>query len=81
MSSDFVNDERSGIVDAQSTMVCAGKMVKLYVWYDNEFAYSRRLVTLGQRAATAVVGPGTGGTEGSEGSGGGGGGEGGEGKA
>ena len=52
-----------------------------YVWYDNEFAYSRRLVTLGQRAATAVVGPGTGGTEGSEGSGGGGGGGGGEGKA
>ena len=58
--------------------MCAGKMVKLYVWYDNEFAYSRRLVTLGQRAATAVVGPGTGGTEGTEG---GGGGEGGEGKA
>ena len=43
VSADYVNDPRSGIVDALSTMVVAGTQVKLYVWYDNEWGYACRL--------------------------------------
>lgn len=44
VSADYVNDTRSGIVDAPSTMVVNGTQVKLYVWYDNEMGYAHRLV-------------------------------------
>jgi len=37
VSADYVNDTRSGIVDAPSTMVVDGRMVKVLVWYDNEY--------------------------------------------
>jgi len=43
VSADYVNDSRSGIVDAASTMVIAGTQVKVYVWYDNEWGYTCRL--------------------------------------
>ncbi len=43
VSSDIIGDPRSGIVNALSTRVVRGKMVKVQVWYDNEFGYSRRL--------------------------------------
>lgn len=51
VSADYVNDPRSGIVDAESTMVVDGRFVKVLVWYDNEFGYAHRLVELVQRAA------------------------------
>jgi len=44
VSADYVNDERSGIVDAPSTMVINGTQLKVYVWYDNEMGYAHRLV-------------------------------------
>lgn len=44
VSADYVNDLRSGIVDAPSTMVVAGTQMKIYVWYDNEMGYAHRLV-------------------------------------
>lgn len=44
VSTDYTNDERSGIVDALSTMVINGTQVKVYVWYDNEMGYAHRLV-------------------------------------
>jgi glyceraldehyde 3-phosphate dehydrogenase len=44
VSADYTNDERSGIVDAQSTMVINGTQVKVYIWYDNEMGYAHRLV-------------------------------------
>jgi len=43
VSSDFNNDSRSSIVDAMSTMVIDGTMVKVVAWYDNEWAYSLRV--------------------------------------
>ena len=43
VSADYVNDPRSGVVDAPSTMVVGGTQVKLYVWYDNEWGYACRL--------------------------------------
>jgi len=46
VSVDFVNDTRSGIVDLPSTMLIDSTMVKVLVWYDNEFGYAHRLVDL-----------------------------------
>ena len=36
VSVDYVNDTRSGIVDAMSTIVVGKRMAKVMVWYDNE---------------------------------------------
>jgi glyceraldehyde 3-phosphate dehydrogenase len=44
VSVDYVNDPRSSIVDALSTMVIDGTQVKLYAWYDNEWGYVNRMV-------------------------------------
>ena len=46
VSSDFLGDSRSSIVDASMTRVVGGNMVKLLSWYDNEWGYSCRLVDL-----------------------------------
>jgi glyceraldehyde 3-phosphate dehydrogenase len=43
VSSDFVGNRFAGIVDSQAT-IAQGKSVVLYVWYDNEFGYSRQVV-------------------------------------
>ena len=43
VSADYVNDPRSAIVDALSTMVVGGTQAKVYAWYDNEWGYARRL--------------------------------------
>ena len=44
VSADYVNDTRSSIIDAPSTMVVNGTQVKIYTWYDNEMGYAHRLV-------------------------------------
>jgi glyceraldehyde 3-phosphate dehydrogenase len=46
VSKDFNGDPRSSIVDALSTMVMEGIMVKVVAWYDNEWGYSNRVVDL-----------------------------------
>ncbi|MGH4137544.1 type I glyceraldehyde-3-phosphate dehydrogenase [Clostridium sp.] len=46
VSIDYKGDERSSIVDAMSTMVIEGNMVKVVSWYDNEAGYSNRLADL-----------------------------------
>jgi len=46
VSVDFLGDPRSGIVDALSTDVVGGRLVKVIAWYDNEWGYSCRLVDL-----------------------------------
>ena len=46
VSTDFVNDSRSGIVDGPSTMVNDGTQLKVLVWYDNEFGYACRMMEL-----------------------------------
>ncbi len=40
VSSDFIGNPASSIVDALSTMVLADNMVKVIAWYDNEWGYS-----------------------------------------
>jgi glyceraldehyde 3-phosphate dehydrogenase len=46
VSSDFMHDPRSSIVDAGMTRVMGGNMVKILAWYDNEWGYSCRVVDL-----------------------------------
>ncbi len=46
VSSDFRGDDRSSIIDAKSTMVMGGTMVKVIAWYDNEWGYSCRVADL-----------------------------------
>jgi glyceraldehyde 3-phosphate dehydrogenase len=46
VSMDFKADPRSAIVDAPSTMVLGGTMVKVVAWYDNEWGYSCRVADL-----------------------------------
>jgi len=43
VSSDFLNDPRSAIVDGPSTMVVNNTQVKVYAWYDNEWGYAFRM--------------------------------------
>ena len=54
VSSDYVNDPRSAIIDAASTMVVAGTQVKIYAWYDNEWGYSCRLADVVRMVAAAL---------------------------
>ncbi|MFP4642978.1 MAG: type I glyceraldehyde-3-phosphate dehydrogenase [Spirochaetales bacterium] len=51
VSTDIIHDTHSSIVDAQSTMVIGGNMVKVYSWYDNEWGYSVRVVDLARKLA------------------------------
>ncbi len=43
VSMDFKGNDHSSIIDAPSTMVIGGNMVKILAWYDNEWGYSCRL--------------------------------------
>ncbi|MFP8835809.1 ArsJ-associated glyceraldehyde-3-phosphate dehydrogenase [Hydrogenophaga sp. XSHU_21] len=46
VSADYARDTRSSIVDAPSTMVTDGTLLKVYAWYDNEMGYACRMVDL-----------------------------------
>ncbi len=46
VSSDYRGDPRSSIIDGLSTLVIGGNLVKILAWYDNEWAFSNRLVDL-----------------------------------
>jgi glyceraldehyde 3-phosphate dehydrogenase len=55
VSADFTNDTRSGIVDGPSTMVIDGSMVKVLVWYDNEYGYVFRMAELAAKVAASLA--------------------------
>ncbi|HEX5395428.1 MAG TPA: type I glyceraldehyde-3-phosphate dehydrogenase [Candidatus Saccharimonadales bacterium] len=46
VSSDFIGNSHSAIVDLKLTAVVGGNLVKVVAWYDNEWGYSNRLVEL-----------------------------------
>ena len=46
VSADFAGDTRSSVVDALSTLVTYGTLLKVYAWYDNEMGYACRMVDL-----------------------------------
>lgn len=43
-SCDFNHDPRSGIVDASQTRVAGKRLVKLLIWFDNEWGYANRMI-------------------------------------
>lgn len=53
VSIDYRGDQRSTIVDAQSTMVVGTRMVKIYAWYDNEMGYATRTAELVRKVGLA----------------------------
>jgi glyceraldehyde 3-phosphate dehydrogenase len=55
VSADYARDTRSSIVDAPSTMVTDGTLLKVYAWYDNEMGYACRMVDLACHVATASL--------------------------
>jgi len=46
VSVDYLNDPRSSIIDAPSTLVIDATQVKIYAWYDNEWGYVNRLIDI-----------------------------------
>jgi glyceraldehyde 3-phosphate dehydrogenase len=46
VSTDMLHNSNSSIVDADLTKVIGGNLVKVVAWYDNEWAYSSRVVDL-----------------------------------
>jgi glyceraldehyde 3-phosphate dehydrogenase len=44
VSTDFIGNSHSAIVDLNVTAVVGGNMLKIAAWYDNEWGYSNRLV-------------------------------------
>jgi glyceraldehyde 3-phosphate dehydrogenase len=46
VSSDFIADPHSAIVDLSLTNVVGGNLIKVVAWYDNEFGYAHRLVEM-----------------------------------
>jgi len=55
VSADYTNDPRSSIVDAPSTLVTDGTLLKVYAWYDNEVGYACRMVDLASLVAERGV--------------------------
>ena len=51
VSSDFMGDPHSSIVDGSMTRVIGGNMVKVLSWYDNEWGYSNRVIDLAAKLA------------------------------
>jgi glyceraldehyde 3-phosphate dehydrogenase len=46
VSSDFIHDSRSSILDVKAGISLNDKFVKLIAWYDNEWGYSCRMIDL-----------------------------------
>ncbi|MBB5211275.1 type I glyceraldehyde-3-phosphate dehydrogenase [Microbulbifer hydrolyticus] len=43
-SCDYNHDPRSGIVDASQTRVAGGRLVKVLIWFDNEWGFANRML-------------------------------------
>jgi glyceraldehyde 3-phosphate dehydrogenase len=56
VSSDYIGNSHSGVVDLLLTKVVDGNLVKVMVWYDNEWGYSNRLVELTADVAKSLQG-------------------------
>lgn len=54
VSSDYIGNSHSGTVDLELTKVVDGNLIKVMIWYDNEWGYSNRLVELVADVARTV---------------------------
>ncbi|MGI1679312.1 MAG: type I glyceraldehyde-3-phosphate dehydrogenase [Cellvibrionaceae bacterium] len=53
-SCDFNHDERSGIVDSLQTRVAGKRLVKILVWFDNEWGFSNRMLDVASEMASLI---------------------------
>jgi len=51
VSSDYITNPASSTIDALSTAVVGGNLVKVLSWYDNEWGFSNRLIDLTRMVA------------------------------
>ena len=55
VSSDLVGNSTSSIFDSPATIVSRdGKSVVLYVWYDNEYGYTRQVIRFAKQLAGVI---------------------------
>lgn len=54
VSSDFIGNPYSSVVDSEFTIVVGGNLVKILSWYDNEWAYATRLVEMAEKVAKKI---------------------------
>lgn len=54
VSRDYIGNSHSGVVDLLLTKVVGGNLIKIAVWYDNEWGYSNRLVELTADVAKVI---------------------------
>ena len=54
VSRDYIGNSHSGVVDLALTRVVGGNLIKIAVWYDNEWGYSNRLIELVADVAKAI---------------------------
>lgn len=57
VSVDYLNDDRSSIIDGLSTMVINNTQVKILSWYDNEWGYVARMMDLVTKVAKSIGQP------------------------
>ncbi|MCH9691545.1 MAG: type I glyceraldehyde-3-phosphate dehydrogenase [Gammaproteobacteria bacterium] len=50
-SCDYNHDPRSGIVDASQTRVAGGRLVKVLIWFDNEWGFANRMLDVAKYIA------------------------------
>ena len=55
VSTDYIGNPHSSIVDADNVMVMEGRTLKLLSWYDNEWGFSCRMVDLSSRLLDGIV--------------------------
>jgi glyceraldehyde 3-phosphate dehydrogenase len=46
VSTDIIGDSHSAVIDLSCTQVVQEKLIKVFAWYDNEYAYSKRLTEM-----------------------------------
>jgi glyceraldehyde 3-phosphate dehydrogenase len=54
VSSDFIQNPHSSIVDLELTQVVGGDLVKVVAWYDNEWGYSCRLGEMAEKVGQSL---------------------------
>ncbi|MCF6277107.1 MAG: type I glyceraldehyde-3-phosphate dehydrogenase [Candidatus Magasanikbacteria bacterium] len=54
VSSDYIGNPYSAIVDLEFTKVVGGNLVKVLAWYDNEWGYANRLVEMVERVGKKI---------------------------
>ena len=54
VSSDYIGNPYSAVIDLDYTRVIGGNLIKVLAWYDNEWAYSLRLVALAEAVGKLI---------------------------